>query len=504
MTTTGILKPRDKQQIHFENGKTVDIQEVIFAVNKKDIWKETETFSKQFSKDSNGLRDLWHFVKEQITYQEDPIGFQYIQHPAALWKSKIGDCKSFTLFIVSVLQNLGIPYIIRFTSYRKGDVTHVYPIAILNGERVILDAVWDHFDDEKQYYREEDFKFQKNMSQIVEISGIGAARSVSETAAAYHAATKDIPNSILENDITEMSQAEFYRWLGYSVPTVSGIGNLESARAFRPPVLEFDSVGDLVGISFESAKRVVNKSKDAIVNAAKKVADALKEGWKKLVNWVFKAALPAAAPFFLYTFLKKDLGSKVEAKKGKQEAVINWISSVSGTDKTQIVAAIRAGITKKFGKQPEMALNEMAKASVSGRGIGSLSVIMDAVMMVVDLIKKIASLFKKPSPDVSKDDAGSETEIADAVRTADDGANPGGSKPSNIVVPIPSPANPAGNPANNYGETDDTPAPIEPGRTNLPAKTAPAPVPTGGNASGDNSMMMMAAAALVLYLITQN
>jgi Transglutaminase-like superfamily len=490
--TRGILEPQNKKKVYFENGKTVDIQSVIFQVNKKDIWKQTESFSKQFSKDTDGLRDLWHFVKEQITYQEDPIGFQYIQHPAALWKSKVGDCKSFTLFIVSVLQNLGIPYIIRFTSYRKGDVTHVYPIAILNGERVILDAVWDSFDDEKDYYRKEDYKFEKNMSQIVEISGIGAARSVSETVAAYHAATKDIPNSILENDITEMSQAEFYRWLGYSVP-VSGIGALETTRAFRPPVLEFDSVGDLVGISFESAKRAANKVKDAIVNAAKKAADALKEGWKKLVNWVFKTALPAASPFFLYAFLKKNLGTKVEAKKAKQESVIHWISMVSGTDKTQIEAAIRAEITKKMGKQPEMVLNEMAKSTVSGHRLGSLNLILGAVTMVVELIERVASLFKKPKPDVSANDAGSETEIADAARKSDDGANPGGSKPSNIIVPPPT------NPANEE-ETDDTPAPD--GRTSLPAK----PVPTGGNApsKGGDSMMMYAAVAVALYLITQN
>jgi len=518
--TTGILKPQDKQKIHFENGKTVDIQSVIFNVNQKGIWKQTEKFSQQFSRNYDGLRALWEFVKYNITYQEDPIGFQYVQHPAALWKSKIGDCKSFTLFIVSVLQNLGIPYIIRFTSYRKGDVTHVYPVAILDGERVILDAVWDYFDSEKEYYRKEDFKFEKNMSQIVEISGIGAARSVSETAAAYHAATQNIPDSVLENDITEMSQAEFYRFLGYSV--TSGIGAMETTRAFQPPVLEFDSVGDLVGISFESAKRAVKKTtqvikdtvvhaKDAVVAAAKKVADKLKEGWKKLVNWVFKTALPLASPFFMYMFLKKRMGTKIDAKKAHQESVVNWISSVSGTDKTQLVSAIRAGIAKKFGKQPEQVLNDAAKSVVSGHRIGWVQVVLAALPYIEQIISKIAELFGKSAPEVSKDDASDESEIADASARSDDATPPGGNAGKTVEIPIPSPANPANrpkNPANTYSKPDEeqdaTPAPTET-RTNLPAKTTPSPVPTGGKASNDSnsSMMMIAGAVLLVVLMTQ-
>jgi Transglutaminase-like superfamily len=487
MTTTGILKPQNKQKVYYENGKTVDIQSVIFEVNQKEIWKQTENFSRQFSKDCKGLRDLWHFVKDNITYQEDPIGFQYVQHPAALWKSKVGDCKSFTLFIVSVLQNLGIPYIIRFTSYRKGDVTHVYPVAILDDTEVILDAVWDYFDDEKDYFRKEDFKFQKKMSQIVEISGIGAARSVAETAAAFRAATRDIPESILEkNDVTKMTQAEFYRFLGYTVP-VSGIGSLETTPAFRAPILEFDSVGNLTHIGFslndawKKVKETATKVKDAVVNAAQKVAEALKKGWQLLVNWVFKVALPAASPFFLYTFLSKKLSSKIEAKKAKQESVINWISSVSGTDKTQITATIRAALTAKLGKQPELVINEAAKPSVYGVRIGFIAELIDVAMpFLIELITKIGDLFKKPAPKISRDDAGSQTEIEDANRQSDNTASPAGT-PKKVVVPFPSPAN--------YEEgTDSIPAPNRPSRSPSPNSSQPQA------ASSDNSGMMIAAA----------
>jgi Transglutaminase-like superfamily len=505
MKTTGILPAQGNEKVHYENGKTIDIQDIIFRVNKKDIWKQTEKFSAQFSKDLKGLRALWRFVKEGIEYQEDPIGFQYVQHPAALWQSKLGDCKSFTLFIVSVLQNLGIPYLIRFTAYRKGDVTHVYPVAILDGQEVILDAVWDFFDAEKPFYRKEDFKFQKEMSQIVEISGLGAVRSVSETVAAFNAATKDIPNSILKNDITEMSQAAFYRWLGYTVP-VSGIGSLETTRAFRPPVLEFDSVGNLIGISFESLKRgvkkageVITKAKDAVVSAAQKVAAQLKEGWKKLVNWFFKVAMPNAAPFFLYTFLKKRLNPTIEAKKAKQEVVINWIADVTGTDRTQIQAAIRAEITKKFGKQPELVLNNAAHSTVSGAQIGSLlAALLLALPAINEIISRIAQLFGRKSPNISMDDAGSDDEIQRGSATSDDGANPGGSTPSKVTVPTKTDA-----------EMDDTYY-EEKAKTyekeiiqqnQQDAKAYDKQVDKIVDAG--NSSMMIGAALLVLYLVTQ-
>ena len=152
MATEGIRPAKNKETLRYEDGNTVDIQKVIFEVNSDKIWKDTEDLSQRFEKTKSGLNDLWRFVKHKIRYQEDPDGFQYIKYPAKLWADRKGDCKSFTLFIVSVLQNLGIKYTIRFTSYKRGSeiVTHVYPVAHLDGEDIILDAVWYYFNSEKK------------------------------------------------------------------------------------------------------------------------------------------------------------------------------------------------------------------------------------------------------------------------------------------------------------------------------------------------------------------
>lgn len=121
--------------------------------------KETKLLAKQFSK--RDLSKLWLFVKENIRYKEDGKN-QFVQHPATLWKSKKGDCKSFSLFIGSVLKNMGIPYKYRFVSYKKGDVTHVYVVAMLQGQEIILDAVHHTYNEEVPYYHAMDYTPRQN------------------------------------------------------------------------------------------------------------------------------------------------------------------------------------------------------------------------------------------------------------------------------------------------------------------------------------------------------
>ena len=88
-TASGIRKPSGNSELKFENGRTVDIQAVMFEVNKDKIWRDTADFSKQFTKDTAGLRKLWQWVKYNIRYKEDPEGFQYIRYPSRLFKDGV-------------------------------------------------------------------------------------------------------------------------------------------------------------------------------------------------------------------------------------------------------------------------------------------------------------------------------------------------------------------------------------------------------------------------------
>lgn len=154
-----LIRPyEDNIKLLHRKGDTDDIINVVLRTlteNRDDV----KALAKTVSKDYEGLKEVFNLVKDNIEYQEDPDGGQWIQTPAYLWhKSRIGDCKSFTVFIASILHHMGISYIIRFVSFDSSKTpSHVYPIAILKGKKVIMDAVYTWFDAEKPYQHKKDF-----------------------------------------------------------------------------------------------------------------------------------------------------------------------------------------------------------------------------------------------------------------------------------------------------------------------------------------------------------
>ena len=425
-----IRKPSGKNDLIVKKGKTIDIQKVILEVSKDGIWRDTKAFSTDFKATYNGLWDLWKFVKHNIEYIEDPEGVQWVKDPARLYADGSGDCKSFTLFIVSVLQNLKVPYTIRFASYEVGSkkVTHVYPVAHLNGQDVILDAVWYAFDSQKKYEFKQDFKSNSKMAEIYRLSGfentpVINTASMEMTAKQLTEAAKNIPNSVLENDITQMTKAQFARFMGFNQTTIEGIGN-PNGMAFVMPVLA--NHGEKIG-------GILSKVKDAISNA-----------WKKIVNWVFKVGLTIAAPYFLYTFIKTNVSLKIDAKRAKQMKILNWISSVTGTPIDQLLMTIAASIQKKTGKSP----NEILRAVSSGK-VGSVALIVASLAPLFKdgkiienikvIISKIVAIFKKAPVEIDTQ-AGSdlkelESETAETERDV--------TKPNNDPAPPPPPQKPS-------------------------------------------------------------
>lgn len=152
-----------------KNGNTDDIVNSILDLDKKYNYKELDKFSQQF-RGITGLKRLWKFVRNEITYKRDSFEESLHLTPPALWKKKSGDCKSKTLFINAVLKNLKIPYITRFTNYDKNDqyVKHVYSVAIIDNKEIPIDSVYHIFGKEKKYNLKKDYP----MANIYEISGI--------------------------------------------------------------------------------------------------------------------------------------------------------------------------------------------------------------------------------------------------------------------------------------------------------------------------------------------
>jgi hypothetical protein len=66
------------------------------------------------------------FTRRNFKYVRDGLNFQDIKLPSALEASKIGDCKSLSLYIAAHLTALNIKNGLRFAAYGTNDLTHVY------------------------------------------------------------------------------------------------------------------------------------------------------------------------------------------------------------------------------------------------------------------------------------------------------------------------------------------------------------------------------------------
>lgn len=143
----------------YGDGTTADIMRVIEEIDRMPIKKGFDLFAKQFKPTYRGLKQLWEFVRYKIAYKadsENPLATQDVKDPYSLWHLGVGDCKSKTVFINAVLRCLKIPHFIRYAAYNETNYTHVYTVALLQGKRIIIDSVYNYFDQEAPYSKIKD------------------------------------------------------------------------------------------------------------------------------------------------------------------------------------------------------------------------------------------------------------------------------------------------------------------------------------------------------------
>lgn len=156
-----IAPPEGWQKVMHENGNVQDIIAVILKADQLSP-KYTRELAQQLRQDDEyeTMRAVWRFVKEHVKYVRDKVGHEVIQLPGALWRGRKGDCKSFSIFIGSILKNLGIKYRYRVAFYDPAnpDSGHIYPIATLSdGTQVVMDAVHSRFDEEVRFWEARDY-----------------------------------------------------------------------------------------------------------------------------------------------------------------------------------------------------------------------------------------------------------------------------------------------------------------------------------------------------------
>lgn len=157
---TVIKKSPQTELVRYRNGKTGDIIESILYMDAHSSqWVVTENVEcLRGRSDYETMRNVWRFVKHNLTYRADRPGHERVKSPGALYTSGTGDCKSFSIAEGALLRALGIPYKYRFAAYDPGDFTHVYVVTSTDGREVIMDAVKERFDDEHPYRRKQDKK----------------------------------------------------------------------------------------------------------------------------------------------------------------------------------------------------------------------------------------------------------------------------------------------------------------------------------------------------------
>jgi len=143
------MTPKFKEKLFFKTGNIKDIISVIEYADKRGK-KDTKDLVQQmqFQPTKEGMRRIRSYVRNNIRYKKDPKGHERIKSPARTLAEKTGDCKSMSVLVASILQNMkqqGVRYFYRAVLFtdRYG---HIYVIAVLpDGEKVIVDPVFDTF-----------------------------------------------------------------------------------------------------------------------------------------------------------------------------------------------------------------------------------------------------------------------------------------------------------------------------------------------------------------------
>lgn len=146
------IVPKDLPVAVFPDKTNVDLMHRVNSFIQESI-DQTVIIAQRF-RGGDEIRKVFDFLLNEITYKADGED-QDILKPNALLRRSVGDCKSFTLFAIGVLSNLGHNCKIRYAGYTPGSnvLNHVYPIV----DGIICDAVWKIYNSEKAYTIKQDF-----------------------------------------------------------------------------------------------------------------------------------------------------------------------------------------------------------------------------------------------------------------------------------------------------------------------------------------------------------
>lgn len=196
-TIMGRLEPfKNKQTMLVAEQSTGDIIEAITEAHKMHApdYSQISSFFKAPTKRETAKR-IFNFLKKNVKYVIEPGNRQTVKSPAAILATGHGDCKHYSLFAGGVLQNLGIPFAYRFSSYRMFDKQPQHVFVVVNpgtNDEIWIDPVLKEFDYKKPY----NYAIDKKNMALYSISGIGATQAQKSRLKQAKAAKKAAPTKV--------------------------------------------------------------------------------------------------------------------------------------------------------------------------------------------------------------------------------------------------------------------------------------------------------------------
>lgn len=175
MINTAAIKNMGINRIHKKSGVTVSdiVNQTLFY--EKAATAAVKDIAPQFkgATDTETMRNIWQFLRYHVPYKADGFKKQVIRLPYDLVRNG-GDCKSYSLFTAAVLNNLGIPAKYKLTTYdpAKPNAAHIYIVA---NDGIIIDAVFDKFNDEKKPFTA---KYYNTMTQLAAVGNNGTLNGI--------------------------------------------------------------------------------------------------------------------------------------------------------------------------------------------------------------------------------------------------------------------------------------------------------------------------------------
>lgn len=177
----GIPRPHG-QRVILRDAGIEETLELVQRVARKYAF-QTAKLAPKLRRDSLDatLSAIWHFVYEHIQYRLDDPGEEQVRRPIRTWQDRQRgvDCEDYSVFISSILLNLGIPHKLRIAAYAHG-WQHIYIVVPKPGiplsrelenrrDYYVLDCVKDEYNLEHPPTKTRDYP----MPLLSEFSGVG-------------------------------------------------------------------------------------------------------------------------------------------------------------------------------------------------------------------------------------------------------------------------------------------------------------------------------------------